>query len=352
MSNEICLSPDKLKSEFEKISQMLMQHYDKNIETQLQPDDENFLNEVADKLDILTNNAGIEFNREGFKTLVKKLYVYDFTQFGGVNGLVPYSNRRGPNKYDFFSIIALVVSIIMLYIAFIKFNDLAKTITGSGVGEISSSVRDQISDALAEIEDLDMEDTTFLDYVWNSFCLFGESIVKRQMDAFKNIIIEVIKTTTLNLEEKMKNACMAPSEIVETGKWFVGNFDVGNWFNKGTNALVTLSTAQESSTCVLRTTLQVTRQEINTLLNSLELLVTRIDIQTSQISKLIRYGTSIGVSAIGYLGYRVLEVLRIGGPQQQKINYGGVKSRKKRKSIKSRKRKKSRKIRKFRRGRK
>jgi hypothetical protein len=99
----------------------------------------------------------------------------------------------------------------------------------------------------------------------------------------------------------------------------------------------------------------VTRQEINTLLNSLELLVTRIDIQTSQISKLIRYGTSIGVSAIGYLGYRVLEVLRIGGPQQQKINYGGVKSRKKRKSmksIKSRKRKKSRKIRKFRRGRK
>jgi len=352
MSNEICLSPVKLKSEFEKISQMLMQHYDKNIETQLQPDDEDFLNEVADKLDVLTNNEGIEFNREGFKTLVKKLYVYDFKQFGGVNGLVSYSNRRGPNKYDFFAIIALVVSIIMLYIAFIKFNDLAKSVTNSGVGEISSSVRDLISDALAEIEDLDMEDTTFLDYVWNSFCLFSESIVKRQMDAFKNIIIEVIKTTTLNLEKKIQDACMAPSEIVETGKWFVGSFDVGNWFNKGTNALVTLTSAQETSTCVFRTTLQVTRQELNSLINSLELLVTRIDTQTSQISKLIRYGTSIGVSAIGYLGYRVSEVVRIGGPQQQKINYGGVKSRKKRKSMKSRKRKKSRKTRKFRRGRK
>jgi hypothetical protein len=121
---ELCIiTPDQLNSDFYKISDFFITHYDKNIETELKPDDQQLLDDIANKLNEIASTQNVNFNKDGFKTLIKKLYIYDFTQFGGKDGLTPYST---PNKFDLFAIIMLISSIFLLYISFLKFNELSQ----------------------------------------------------------------------------------------------------------------------------------------------------------------------------------------------------------------------------------
>ena len=132
----------------------------------MNPDDQKLLDDVSDKLNEIATTQNINFNKDGFKTFIKKLYVYDFTQFGGDpdDQIVPYgrdgdSRRRvnSPNRVDFAAIIALVFGIFLIYISYVKFNELSQSVTGMDISSVSEDVKSQLQQALTEIRELPIE---------------------------------------------------------------------------------------------------------------------------------------------------------------------------------------------------
>jgi hypothetical protein len=332
MSTEQCLTPIQFNSYLEKLSGLLMQHYEKNIETSLNTDDEEFLNMIADKLNQIANSENIKFNKQGFKTFVKKIFVYDFIQFGG-NGdnIVPYSNKKinPPNMYDFFAIIMMIASIFLLYISFVKFNDLSQTVTGMPLSEISQDIQSQIQNAISKVRELPVEQITFVQYVWNSIQTFSCSLVETQASRIKNIVTESLSNMVVDFTLIAEKTCMPRTEIIAEGAYtisssYTGSIDLGKTMNQLIQTASAMSTSAATSSCITNTALALQQKAITDMFNQRTLILNQLTAQSSQAISFFMYGASMGASAGIYLLYRTKDVIGIAFPQfKPQIKSGG-----------------------------
>jgi hypothetical protein len=346
MPNKNCLTTNELKNELEKMSDLLMQHYNKNVETTLNSDDETFLNEIATKLNELAKGEKIKFNKEGFKTFIRKLFVYDFSKFGGDDGdeLVPYSkkNKMAPNKYDFLAIVMFIASIFILYISFLKFKDLTENVSGMSLGEISSDIQTQVQDAITKIRELPVEQVTFVQYVWNSIQTFSCSIVETQSARIKNIVTESLSNMVVDFTSVATETCMPRTEVITEGAYtlsssYIGNIDLGKTLNTLVQGVSAYTTSTTTTSCVTNTALSLQRRAIEELFHQRTLILNQLTAQSSQAIHFFTYGVSMGTTSVMYLTYRTKDILGVAYSQiRSRIKRGGKKH-----TIKNRKNKKT-----------
>lgn len=339
METEHCMTPIEFISDLEKLSHLLLQHYEKNIEIVLNPEDEAFLENVCIKLSEISAAQNVRFNEEGFKTFVKKLFFYDFAQFGGNDDImVSTSSVAGPSKYDFFAIALFIASIFMLYISFLKFNELAKSVTGVELGEIGQDAQLQIQDAIAKIRELPLEQVTFLQYVWNSIQTFSCSIVEKQASRIRNIITQTLNNVVVDFTSVAEATCLPRTEVVTEGLYTVKNIDIGRTFNSLIQTVSAVSARGTTSSCIANTALSLQRRAMEEMFHQRSLILNQLNAQSSQAIHFLMWGARIGTSASLYLIYRTKDVLGIAYSQiRKKIRRGGKHNTKKNKNKKHKK---------------
>lgn len=334
MPNKNCLTPVELKNDLHEMSDLLMQHYDKNMETVLEKEDETFLNEVSLKLNELAKGEKVKFNKDGFKTFIRKLFVYDLLKFGGDDGenVVPYSkkNKKMPNKYDFFAIVMLIASIFILYISFLKFKDLTENVSGMSMSEISSDIQTQVTDAITKIRELPTEQVTFVQYIWNSIQTFSCSIVETQTSRIKNIVTESLSNMVTDFTSVATETCIPRTEVFSEGAYtvsssYIGNIDLGKTLNTLVQTASAYSTPSATSSCVANTALSLQRRAMEELFHQRTLLLNQLSTQSSQAINFFTYGASMGTTSVMYLTYRTKELLGIAMPMRQRKQIEGGK---------------------------
>ena len=355
MPNKNCLTPVELNEDLEQISNLLMQHYDKNNETVLKQEDETILNEVVAKLNEFAKGEKFKFNEEGFKKFIRRLFVYDFEKFGGDYGedIVPYfkKNKNTPNKYDFIAIVMLIASIFILYISFLKFNDLTKNVTHMSVDEIRTDIQDQLTDAITKIGKLQTEQVTFAKYIWSSIQTFGCSIVDTQTSRIKNIVTESLSNMVSDFTSVATETCIPRTEVFSEGAYtvsssYIGNIDLGKTLNTLVQTATAYSSPSATSSCVANTALSLQKKALEELFYQRTLILNQLSAQSSQAINFFSYGSSMGTTSVMYLTYRTKDLLGIGYNSQirRKNNEGGKKrSKKNRKTNRKTNRKKYRK---------
>jgi hypothetical protein len=352
MSINSCYTYLEYKSDLDKLGNILSERYNKNIETVLNVEDETLLNNVSEQLELLSRNNGIQFNKDLFKSFVKRLYVYDFAQFGGGphNQIVPHgavSNRRESssrsktvyltNKYDLFAIIAFAVGIFIMYISFVKFNELSQSVIGMDIASVSEDVKLQIQEALSEIQKLPTEKITFSQYVLNSIQTFSCSIIEQQAQRIRNIVVELLSNSVQDFTAIAEEICMPRTEVFTEGAYSVssslGTFDFGRALNSIVQVASSVSSASTTSACITNTALTLQQKTLNDLFYNQQLILNKITSQTTQAITFFSYGVSLGTSGALYLIYRTKDVLRIAYAQRQQVK-GGKKYTKKNKKHK------------------
>ena len=139
---------------FDEVISYLLDHYQKNKIAILDTNEIELLNNVSDKIESIFTSQGMQFNKEGFKTLVERLYPKNI-MFGGDDEILDYTNT--PRKktvfsiYDFVAILGLISSIYIIYLSFIQFNQMSCNITGNSIIELPSIVKDQLSESIKKM---------------------------------------------------------------------------------------------------------------------------------------------------------------------------------------------------------
>lgn len=356
MSTNNCYTYLQYKSDLERLVTSLLQHYNKNIETTLNEEDETLLNNVIEQLDELSINNGIKFNKEGFKSFIKKLFVYDLAQFGGgpYGQVVPYgavSKRKdsssrdrnifSPNRYDLLAIIAVAVGIFIIYISYLKFNELSQSVVGMDIALVSEDIKTQIQEALSEIRQLPTEQITFVQYVWTSIQTFSCSIVEQQAQRIRNIVIELLSNSVQDFTAIAERTCMPRTEVLTEGAYSVssslGTFDFGRALNTLVQAASSVTSASTTSSCITNTALALQQKALNDLFYNQQLILNKITAQTTQAINFLTYGASVGTSGVLYLIYRTKDVLRIAYTRRQQLKGGKKYTKKNRKHRKHKK---------------
>jgi hypothetical protein len=331
---DTCVTRQQLNSDFDKISELFIRHYDKNIETQLNTHDQQLLDEVSDKLNEIANAQNINFNKDGFKTFIKKIYVYNLTQFGGDSDdeeddeedddektddeKTPYSRQNYylPNRYDFFAIIIFFASIFLLYISFVKFNELSQSITGMSIDELGQDTKLQVQDALSKIGKLPTEQLTFLQYVWSSIQTFSCSIVETQSQRLRNIVTESLSHSLQDFTAIATRTCMPRTQVVTEGIYsisssYTGDIDFGKTLNSLVQGASGLTSASTTSACISNTALLLQKKAIDELYHQRSLMINQLTAQSTQAISFLSYGTYIGTTSVMYLLYRTKDILGI-----------------------------------------
>jgi len=313
---DVCVMPQQLNLDFDIVSVILIQHYNKNIETQLNSDEQQLLNEISDKLNEIATAQNINFNKDGFNTFVKKLYVCNFTQFGGIDELVPHSTEKScrPNKLDFFAIIAFVGAIFILYISFVKFNELSQSIIGMSIDEVGEDAKSQVQDALSKIRELPTEEVTFLQYVWSSIQTFSCSIIETQTQRLRNIVIESLSHTVQDFTEIATRTCIPKTQVIPEGSYaisssFTGNIDLGITFNSLVQGVTGVLSKDVITQCVSSTALLLQKRAIDELFHQQGLMLNQLTTQSTQALTFLTYGAQMGTVSVMYLVYRIKDIL-------------------------------------------
>lgn len=310
MSSENCYNSSQLISDLDIISQVLIERYDKNITTTLNDDDEELLNYIYDVLNKIANSQNIRLNEDGFKNFIKKITKYDVTQIGG-NG-----DKRLLYKYDFFAIVMMVASIFLLYISFLKFNELSQSVIGMDISEISNDIKSQIQDAIYKIRELPIEEITFIQYIYNSIQTFSCSIVETQSNRIKNIVIESLSNMIVDFAAVAERTCIPRTEIITEGAYQVsssilGDFDFGRTFNTLIQSASVLTSPQATSSCITNTALALQRRAFDEMFHQRTLILNQLTSQTSQAINFLYYGVTFGTPSALYLIYRTKNVLGV-----------------------------------------
>jgi hypothetical protein len=313
---------------FDDVVFYLLEHYERNVIADLQEDEMEILTNVSDKIETMYNSFEIDFDKEAFMMLIKRLYPNSI-MLGGNGELVDYTNTPSGkmvfNILDFAAIIAFIVSIYLIYLSFIQFNQLSCNITGNNVVELSSEIKEQLSQT---IQSLSGQEFAFTNYIYNIFTTFTSNVVSTQQQRISTIIQTLLKTSIPDFTQQVTSQCITS----ETG--WTGFFET---------TAKTFVSPEATSNCVMSMSqtliagfLQQQQQQINILLTGLQT-------NSLQIQNLVVYGVRLGYASTGYLAYRIMQIRRgiANVNQMEEIQEGGKKRRKRKTVKKTKKSKKS-----------
>jgi hypothetical protein len=324
---EVCITTDN----FNEVMSHLFDHYQKNKIATLDEKETEMLNNVSEKLESIFRSQDIQFNTEDFQTLVKRLYPKKNSMLGGDGEEEIIVSRRNPRrknvfyKYDFFAILGLIVSIYLLYLSFIQLNKLSCDITGNSVGELTSIITDEITES---IKSLNKEELSYLNYILKFFIHFSKNIISRQKDKLYNIIQTTMSVAVPNFMDDVNSVC----GIKRNDDTILGIIESSMRL-----AIHPTITTQ----CITETTQTLIEEFQNNQKTKLNLLLTKLNTNFSQIHALVSYGTTLGFASISYMYLRIPYIyygMLNNDDNNDDIEYGGTRKRRHKKSKKSKKR--------------
>jgi len=318
------------KNKFGDVFIYLSEQYDKNEIAELQPNEMEILINACEKLEIFFVSSNISFDRNTFIILIKRLYPNGM-MIGGDGEIVDYTNT--PRKkivftfYDFTAILSFIVSIYLLYLSFIQFNQLTCNITGNNVVELSLEVKQQINQA---IKSLSREEFTFLGYIYNIFTTFTNNVVSTQQQRIGNIVKTILSSSIPDFTQQVTSQCITN----ETG--WTGFFEA---------TARTFVSPEATSNCVMTMSQTLITGFLQQQQQQITILLTNLQTNSLQIQNLVVYGVRLGYASTAYLTYRIIQIKRaIENGNSNTLKGGKRKTKKiKRKSRKTKKIKKSKK---------
>ena len=310
MSDEICFTSPQTKDDLDKLGSILLQHYNKNIETTLNEQDEALLNKVTGQLEELSKNSNVEFNSEGFRSFIKKLYIYDLTQYGGSpDEIVPYSSGQvnsysGKNSIsmtiaaDFLALLGFFTSLFLIYLVYENLSSITQGVTGYTPIEVSEEVKEQFNIAREEVRRLNTSQLSYLQLFYQIISTFGCSVVETNINNIQMIFLAGLKNSFNGINERVTSACLTSSQEAS-------NRSILSMLS---SLLNTASAPSASITCVnkrakIETALILA--QVNALQDSLFL---EISTRAQQISGNITLSLQIGIPCATYLMARIVYV--------------------------------------------
>jgi hypothetical protein len=316
---------------FDEVMSYLFEHYQRNETAILDTNEIELLNNVSEKINSLFTSQGIQFNKEGFKTHVERLYPKNI-MFGGNDEILDYTNV--PRKkmvfsiYDFIAILGLIASIYIIYLSFVQFNEMICNITGNSVIELPSIVKDKLSES---IKSLSGEELSYLSYMYKIFINFSNNIVSQQQKQISKLIHTTLTTAIPDITDRINSQCLT-SETGWTG-----------FFESATRSIISPTA---TTNCITRMTEILMHRFLNDQNEKINTLLTGLNTRTTQIQDLVFYGTKLGYASMAYLTYRIPQIIR-GIPKGIQTNSnnnlyienGGTQKRKRKSKTKKIKRK-------------
>jgi hypothetical protein len=232
MTSKLCFTSPQSKSDLNQLGTLLLQHYNKNIETKLNEQDQALLENVADKLEELSTNNGIQFNKEEFKSFIKRVFVYDFTQFGGdpLDEVVPYSNRSSSYSTttyilaDFTALVGFFLSLFLLYLAYENLSQLTQRLTGATPTGIGQEVMDQYNSTLEELRRSNISQLSYLQFAYQIFTTFSCGFIENQVSNIQQIIYIGLTKSFTGIAERAQASCLSSAENTGTFAGMVISF--------------------------------------------------------------------------------------------------------------------------------
>lgn len=280
---------------FDEVISYLLDHYQKNKIAMLDTNEIELLNNVSDKIESMFTSQGIQFNKEGFKTLVERLYPKNI-MFGGDDEILDYTNI--PKKkivfsiYDFVAILGLISSIYIIYLSFVQFNQMSCNITGNSIIELPSIVKDQLSES---IKKLSGEELSYLSYMYKIFINFSNNIISQQQKQISKLIHTTLSAAIPDITDRVNSQCLTN----ETG-WT-------GFFESATRSIISPTA---TTSCVTRMTELLMHRFFYDQNEKINILLTELNTKTIQIQDLVFYGTKLGYASLGYLAYRIPQIIR------------------------------------------
>lgn len=265
MDETECLTTPLTPDSINKVSEYLNNNYDSGIETSLTEDQKTDVKNAANELNKLIQKLGINdlmIDPKQLCDFIGRLLPHEEGMYGGAGDeLVPYDNTKPrPNmKNIFYATLAIIISIFLFYIAFIKFDSLVQDITGANalqaVGDINQEVVSQIRDTL----NIPRGDLTLLQFFMRSVQNCGTGITASSISALSILMQNLLKSTTNSLTQKITAICVAsPSTGFGT---FVDNMaSLASSFSSSSSVAgcITAATAFEVTNLIQMATLKLT----------------------------------------------------------------------------------------------
>ncbi len=302
MSIEICFIALQTKADMNELGNILLQHYNKNIVTTLNQTDETLLNNVAEKLEELSTNNNIIFDKEGFKTFIKKLFVYNLEQFGGDNSdeVEPYFNPTPTYNtlMDFTALLGFFVSIFLLYLAYENLSQITQGMTGYTPEGIGSEVMEQYNNAKEEVRRLNQTQLTYLQFFYQVFTTLGCNIVDNQIANIQQIILVGLESSFKDVSKRVTAACLASNQESKSNT-MIGM--VSSIFNVVSAPTASIECVNERT----RIETNLIRAQIDALRESLFI---EMRTKSNQIVGNVSLAVKIGIPCTSYLLSRIVYV--------------------------------------------
>jgi hypothetical protein len=311
MSDKICFTSPQTKADLDKLGSILLQHYNKNIETTLNEDDESLLNNVTKQLEELSKNSNVEFNSEGFKSFIKKLYIYDLTQYGGdpPDEIVPYSSGQ-ENSYsgrssismtiaaDFMALLGFFTSLFLFYLVYENLTAITQGVTGYTPVGVGEEVMEQFEIAREEVRKLDTSQLSYLHFFYQIFSTFGCSVVETNIANIQQIFLIGLQNSFRGISARVTSACLTSSQEVSSRSTIGMLSSLFNIASAPTASLMCVNERTKIETSLIQA-------QVNALQDSLFL---EISTRAQQISGNITLSLQIGIPCATYLMARIVYV--------------------------------------------
>lgn len=307
MSDKICFISLQSKSDLDKLGYILLENYNKNIETTLNKRDEDLLNKVAEQFEELLKKSNVKFNSEGFKSFIKRIYVYNLEQYGGdddeivtysLDKVNSYSGRSSIAKTivaDFIALLGFFISVFLFFIAYQNLISITQGMTGYIPVEVGQEVMDQYHIAIEEVRRLNTSQLSWLQFFYQIFSTFGCSIVESNIANIQLIILNGLQNSFRGISTRVTTACLITSEAPSS----IGMF---------ASLLNFASAPSTTSTCVnerIKIETSLIQAQVTALQDSLFL---EISTRAQQISGNITLSLQIGIPCTTYLMARIVYV--------------------------------------------
>ncbi len=302
-----CYTYNDYVGQLNDLGNILLQQYNNHIEATLNEENEHLLNAVSNSLQHMASINGIKFSKNKFKSFVKKIV---FIQKGGEpdgdddnHSLVPYERhgeRDEPSKITTYAILGFITSIILIYFAFCKFNDITKKTIGTDIATTSDIIMTQKDATLIKLQTLPPEQYTFLKFVWTYFTDLGCVFVNEKSEDIINFVTELLKESMNEYMKIASESCRYKYNIVDektTGAFII---------NPVTNFISSFVTKDTSVECMKEVSRIQRDKWINDFKYYTDLYTNTILTDFKQIKDLLYYASRLGGSAVATLFGNIL----------------------------------------------
>ena len=325
-----CIKPKDYNTTFG----YLLEQYNLNKEADLDSAEKKYLDNVSKKLSKIFKKNKMEFNEDGFKSLVVRLYPKNATFGGSHEKITVYTNTKTDNEneeekfrvnqFDFYAIIGLLVAVFFCWIAFVKMNELSVSTSGLTIENISSQLVKDIQAAVEDVKRIPGDEMSFLKFIFTSVSTFSCSVVNKKIQHIQafvaTAITESIKNAGQIVLESAHSHCGLSTKVLSED-WGI----VGSLVNTISSASTGLMTQSSTSQCILNISAAELQKLADAQSYALKIVGAKITTQGAQISDLLSVSAKLGAASIGYLTYRastLVKKLRKSKTQKlQKIQY-------------------------------